>query len=270
MNDDINPQAIMSQALQTQIDQRTMSGELRVQKQVAQQPATGGSTWDLPSFFDYLRNNKAVVPQFQGAAQPAGGWFDQASQAIGGTEGFESKAYHGVYSPLRKPGDIFVKPGEYQPGMKSEVSIGYGYNIAGNPDSENVFKDVLGIDKDRYTKIVNGQDGITPAEGMKLRDYMIYQANASLDRQIKQPLSDHQRAALVSMVYNFGPTGFARTGIPAAINAGADPQKVAQMIQAASPAQPKLKARRQAEAQLFLGVQGASQMLASTTSNYTK
>lgn len=269
MIDETNPQAIMSQALQSQIDQRTMSGELRVQQQVAQQPAAGTS-WDLPSFFSYLKDNKAVVPQFQGAQQPAGGWFDQASQAIGGTEGFESKAYHGVYSPLRQQGDIYVKPGQFQPGMKSEVSIGYGYNLSGNRDSEQVFQNVLGIDKDRYTKIVNGEDGITPAEDMKLRDYMIYQANASLDRMVNKPLADYQRAALVSMVYNFGPGGFAKTGIPAAINAGADPQKIAQMIQAASPAQPKLKSRRQAEAQLFLGVNGAAQMLASTTSNYTK
>lgn len=260
----------MSAALQSQIDQKTLSGELRTQKQVDQQPATAGASWSLPSFFTYLKDNQAVTAPFPGAQQPNGGWFDQASKAIGGTEGFEGRAYHGAYSPLRKPGAPFVKPGEVVPGMKSEVSIGYGYNLTGNTDSRQVFSKVLGIGDKQFDDILNGSAEITPAQGEKLREYTIRQMNGYLDHYVKAPLTDYQRAALVSMVYNFGPGSFNKTGIPDAINSGKSPQEVAQMIVNASPAQPKLKGRRQAEAQLFLGVNDGASLVANTTTNYTK
>lgn len=258
-------------ALQDIIDAKTMGGELRVQRQLQQQPATSGALWDATSFFNYIKDNTAVVPQFPGASQDGNGWFAQADRAIGGTEGFEGRAYHGVYSPLRKPGDIFVKPGQVSSDTKSEVSIGYGYNLTGNSDSRQVFQKVLGIDSAGYDKIVNGEAGITPDQGLKLRQYMIYQTNSQLDHLLGgKAIPDYQRAALVSMLYNFGYGNFRRTGIPDAINAGAEPDKVAQMIRGASSSQKALQPRRNAEANMYLGVSGAESQLASTTSNFTK
>lgn len=271
INPDLDPAQITHNALQNVIDAKTMTGELRVQQQVADQPATAGALWDLPSFFNYLKENTSVVPQYPGAAQDGSGWFAQADKAIGGTEGFEGRAYHGVYSPLRQPGDIFVKPGQVTPGLKSEVSIGYGYNLTGNSDSRQVFQNVLGIDSAGYDKIINGQASITPDQGLKLRQYMIYQTNAQLDHLTGgKSLPDYQRAALVSMLYNFGYGNFQKTGIPQAVKAGEDPAKVAQMIRGASSSQKALQPRRNAEANLFLGVNGASAQLASTVSNYTQ
>ncbi|OJB09071.1 hypothetical protein BGV52_15395 [Burkholderia ubonensis] len=270
-NPDLDPAQITHGALQNIVDARTMSGELRVQRQVANQPATAGALWDLPSFFQYLKENTSVIPPFPGAAQDGNGWFAQADKAIGGTEGFEGRAYHGVYSPLRKPGDIFVKPGQVTSQTTSEVSIGYGYNLTGNRDSRQVFQKVLGIDSAGYDKIVNGQASITPEQGLKLRQYMIYQVNAQLDTLLGgKSLTDYQRAAMVSMLYNFGYGNFKKTGIPDAIKAGADPQKIATMIRGASSSQKALQSRRNAEANLFLGVNGAATQLASTVSNYTK
>ncbi|OAI62804.1 hypothetical protein RSP795_10210 [Ralstonia solanacearum] len=250
----VYPENVMSEALQSQIDQQYRSGELRVQKQVEQQPINPKAGWDLNSFMTYLKGNKAVTPPFQGADVPRGGWFDQASTAIGGTEGFEGRAYHGIYSPQRKPGDIYVKPGQFVEGQKDEVSIGYGWNLSANTNSRSVFRDVLGIPDERYNRIVNGQDALSPAEGARLRDYAIYQANAGLDRMVSKPLSDHQRAALVSMVYNFGPRGFAATGVPEAINKGISDQEVAKLIFNSSPQKKKLASRRAFEANLYLGV----------------
>lgn len=270
-NPDLDPSQLAHNALQNIIDAKTMSGELRVQRQVADQPATAGALWDLPSFFQYLKENTSVIPPFPGASQDGNGWFAQADKAIGGTEGFEGRAYHGVYSPLRKPGDIFVKPGQVNDQTTSEVSIGYGYNLTGNRDSRQVFQKVLGIDSDGYDKIRAGQASITPEQGLKLRQYMIYQVNSQLDTLLgKKALTDYQRAALVSMLYNFGYGNFRKTGIPDAIKNGADPQKIATMIRGASSSQKALQPRRNAEANLFLGVNGASTQLASTVSNYTK
>ncbi|KVL67362.1 glycoside hydrolase family protein [Burkholderia ubonensis] len=267
----LDPAQITHNALQNIIDAKTMGGELRVQRQVDAQPATAGPLWDLPSFSQYLKENAAVVPPFPGAAQDGGGWFAQADKAIGGSEGFEGRAYHGVYSPLRKPGDPFVKPGQVSDATQSEVSIGYGYNLTGNPDSRQVFQKVLGIGSADFDRIRNGEEGISPEQGLKLRQYMIYQANAQLDHLIGgKLLTDHQRAALVSMVYNFGPGNFQKTGIPTAIKAGEDPQAVAQKIRTASSRQRALSARRKAEANLFLGVNGAAEQVAATTSNYTQ
>ncbi|HEF4732931.1 hypothetical protein KTE71_13285 [Burkholderia multivorans] len=267
----LDPAQITHDALQNIIDAKTMSGELRVQRQVSDQPATAGALWDLPSFFQYLKENTSVVPPFPGADQDGNGWFAQADKAIGGTEGFEGRAYHGVYSPLRKPGDIFVKPGQVTSHTTSEVSIGYGYNLTGNRDSRQVFQKVLGIDSAGYDKIINGQASITPEQGLRLRQYMIYQANAQLDHLIDhKPLTDYQRAALVSMLYNFGYGNFKKTGIPDLVKQGADPQVIAQKIRGASSSQKALQARRNAEANLFLGVKGAAMQVAATTSNYTK
>ncbi|OXJ32677.1 hypothetical protein CFB82_20035 [Burkholderia sp. HI2714] len=267
----LDPSQITHDALQNIIDTKTMSGELRVQRQVADQPATAGALWDLPSFFQYLKENTSVVPPFPGAAQDGNGWFSQADKAIGGTEGFEARAYHGVYSPLRKPGDIFVKPGQVSDATKSEVSIGYGYNLTGNADSRQVFQKVLGIDSAGFDAIRDGRQGITPEQGLKLRQYMIYQVNAQLDHLVgNKPLPDYQRAALVSMLYNFGYGNFQKTGIPDLVKKGADPQVVAQKIRGASSSQKALQVRRNAEANLYLGVNGAATQVASTTSNYTK
>lgn len=267
---DIDPAQITHNALQNMVDQKTMTGELNVQQQVAQQPSTEGALWTLPSFINHLKENAAVIPPFPGASQDGNGWFAQADQSIGGTEGFEGRAYHGVYSTLRKPGDIFVKPGQVNDGLKSEVSIGYGYNITGNglAQSRSTFKNVLGYSDADFDAVINGQKSISPQDGLKLRQYMIYQANAQLDHLLgNKAIPDYQRAALVSMVYNFGAGGFNKTGIPAAIKAGEDPNKIAQMIRGASSSQHALQPRRNAEANLFLGVKGADAQLASTSSN---
>ena len=100
----------------------------------------------------------------------------------------------------------------------------------------------------------------------KLMEVGIYRANGYVDHYVKRDLKDHERAALVSLMYNLGPGGFKARGIAEAINSGASSDKVAEMIRNASPSAKKLQPRRAAEANLWLGVAG-SNMLAQTDSN---
>lgn len=266
LHPDVDPDQIAHTAMKQVIDKQTQQGSLKVPNT----PIPGATTYNVDSFLNYLHMNQADVPPFKGAAVPQGGWFDQASQAIGGTEGFEGRAYWGIYAPERQTHGIFVKPGQVNANTKSEVSIGFGYNLTGNKDSRDVFKKQLGFSDADFDGVLNGTKEITPDEALKLRSLKIYEMNGYLNAYVKVPLQDYQRAALVSMVYNFGPGGFKKTGIPDALNAGKSPQEIAQLILRASPNQPKLQSRRQAEAQLFLGAKNGASMLARTTSNYTQ
>ncbi|SPA50609.1 glycoside hydrolase family protein [Cupriavidus taiwanensis] len=257
---DVLPENVMSNAMQQVAQERFQSGELRT-------PPPPKTLWDPQKFFDYLGGAKAITQPFRGAKAPQGGWLDMVKQGVAGSEGFESRAYHGVFSPKRRPGDIYVRPGDYVDGQKDEVSIGYGWNIPGNPDSEKVFKEVLGIDADGFKAIKSGTGTITQGQADKLLEYGIYRANGYVDHMVKRDLKDHERAALVSLMYNLGPGGFKARGIAEAINSGASPEKVGEMIRNSSPSAKKLQPRRAAEANLWLGVAGASKSLASTESN---
>jgi GH24 family phage-related lysozyme (muramidase) len=264
---DTNPDYVLSRAIDDNVNQQVSAGSLFL-NQVNQQQGQHAPLWDLNSFMNYMTNNKPSAPPFPGA--PQGPWVAMANEAIGGTEGLAERAYWGVYSKNRKPGDIYVKPGQVNADTKDEVSIGYGYNITGNGlDASRKLFGQIGIDSTRFDQIVNGQGTITPDEALRLREVKIQEMNGYLNNLIdNKPLKDNQRAALVSMVYNFGPGGFKKTGIPDLIKQGASDQVVADAIANASNGQKALQGRRRAEAMLYAGVNGGVQQVANTQSNY--
>ncbi|MDR5812017.1 hypothetical protein QCE62_00245 [Caballeronia sp. LZ033] len=264
-----DPEHVLSQAIDDNVNQQVSAGSLFL-NQVNQQQGEHGPLWSLQSFLDHMTNNTPSAPPFPGA--PQGPWVSMANEAIGGTEGLAERAYWGVYSKNRKPGDIYVKPGQVTADTKDEVSVGYGYNITGNgiENSRKLFAQI-GIDSARFDKIINGEGTISPDEALRLREVKIQEMNGYLNNLTgNAPLKDNQRAALVSMVYNFGPGGFKKTGIPDLIKQGASDQTVANAIANASPNQKALQGRRKAEAMLYAGVNGAVQQVASTQSNYLK
>lgn len=254
LHPDADPAQIAHKALQSVIDQQTQQGLLKVPNT----PQPGGTLYNVNSFLQYLNLNRADVPPFKGAQQPAGNWVDQVQQLVGGAEGLETRAYWDPLSQERKVYGTYVQPGQKPVSDKPNITIGYGYNITGNSDSRDVFKKQLGFSDADYDAVLNGTKTITADQALKLRDYKLYEMNGYLNNMVKVPLTDYQRAALVSMVYNFGPGGFNKTGIPAALNAGKSPQEVAQLIKNASPAQKKLQSRRDIEAATFLGARGGS------------
>ncbi|MEN9705401.1 MAG: Acinetobacter phage, partial [Pseudomonadota bacterium] len=97
-----------------------------------------------------------------------------------------------------------------------------------------------------------GQPGetITSAEGERRLKGELSEANKVIDAQVKVPLSQNQRDALVSYVFNAGPNGKAKE-VFAAINAG-DAQKAAEIMKADDKGG-VVANRRDAEVKMFLG-----------------
>lgn len=66
-----------------------------------------------------------------------------------------------------------------------------------------------------------GRKTITQAEAQKLFERDVKQFEAVVDRYVKVPLTENQRGALVSFVYNLGATNFGKSTLLKRINAKA-------------------------------------------------
>lgn len=66
-----------------------------------------------------------------------------------------------------------------------------------------------------------GKKTITEAEATKLLMSDVKQFEAAVDRYVRGPMTDNQRGALVSFVYNLGATAFGRSTLLKRINAKA-------------------------------------------------
>ncbi|KAF1049326.1 glycoside hydrolase family protein [Xylophilus sp.] len=260
--DPTNPDYLEHQAIQAQIDKLTMQGELRMDSTVG--PAGSASyvpkSWNLDAYRDFLARNRATMPQMNGAL-PTGtkSILDLAKSTIDGAEGFYPTAYYGSKNPKRTdPKNITVRPGDFDdnaPAQASnEVAIGYGFNLNAHKNWRSLFSQMFGFtDADNHA-IANGQKGLTQEQGGQLRDHLILQFNADIDRMLPGTvLNDGERAALISLAYNAGAGGLRRSGIPDAIQRGAKPQEVAQMIRSFNTLGGQLQNRRNHEAAVYLG-----------------
>lgn len=242
----LTPEGVADQALQAEADRLHSSGELAVNAWTANaRPASG---WNLQGFMEYRRQAAASVPQFPGA-QASTGWLDTAKKFVPEHEGNESFAYHGILSAPRKAGQKYVTPGH---GSKEEVSVGYGFNLQ-RRDARNVFKQQLGLSDTDFDDVYNGRRGVTPAESEKLLTYALYEANAQIDHKLRGvPLRDHQRAALVSLVYNAGIGSVEGSGLLEAVRHGNEGEAAGRIL-AFNTMGGALDGRRKSEASLFLG-----------------
>lgn len=245
--DNTDPNVVADRTLQQRIDQRIQRGELsQVSWSGHVRPATG---WSLDSFQGLLRTNTPATPAFEGAATHMA-WMKLAKDDIGAAEGNEAYAYHGSQSPERRAGKFRVAEGDNVNGH--EVSVGYGFNLT-QPGGRQLYDAALqGQDAPSYDDVLNGRKPVSPAQALALQEYMILQKNAVLDRQLGgAPLRDHQRAALVSMLYQ----GINTSAVVDAIKRGEPETAVAQLIRNSGPA--TFKTRRDHEASRYLGAAAA-------------
>lgn len=129
-------------------------------------------------------------------------------------------------------------------------SVGYGFYLD-NRDSREVF-DKFGI-KD-FDEVYAGRKQITEADARNLMQYRVDEANRFIDQRLgRDTLTPNQRAALVSLYYNGGPSLLG----PRLLNAArqGDWSAVDREIREFSNKKrdPVLAARRRREADLFRG-----------------
>jgi GH24 family phage-related lysozyme (muramidase) len=254
--DAINLSKLEDKALSAQATSLQAKGRLAADAWTDNYRPAGG--WNLDSFRKFRQSANQSTPPFPGSENTMtanGGWLDQARTLIGGSEGFESKLYRDPLDPERKSAGKYISGDGYREGdAKQNATIGFGWNISANPDSAAVFERELGIDKDDFARVKRGELALTRQQGEKLRDYAIIQRNATLDRMLTRPVKDHQRAALLSLQYNFSPAGFKNLGVIQAINEGkADSEVAALIARGGANPKPALAERRRYEAQVFLG-----------------
>lgn len=70
-------------------------------------------------------------------------------------------------------------------------------------------------------------DIITKERAKRLLDFIVRQKEAAMRPYVKVSLNENQYAALLSLVYNCGEGNFSRSELLKLINAGADPQTIA-------------------------------------------
>lgn len=254
--DAINPAKLEDKALSDQVTRLQAKGRLAANVWTDNYRPAGG--WNLDSFREFRRSANQSTPPFPGSENTMtanGGWLDQARTLIGGSEGFESKLYRDPLDPERKTIGKYISGDGYRDGDAAQnATIGFGWNVSANPDTAAVFERELGINKDDFARVKRGELGLTRPQAEKLRDYAIIQRNAVLDRMLTRPVKDHQRAALLSLQYNFSPAGFKNLGVIQAINEGKPDTEVAALIARGGPnPKPVLAERRRYEAQLYLG-----------------
>lgn len=244
--DNTLPANVADKVLQAQVDKMTAAGELNFTNWAgAARPATG---WNLEAFQGLMQNGTASTPPFVGA-QTAMPWMKQAKDVIGGAEGNEAYAYHGLLSSKRKDG-VQVKEGH---GSTEEVSVGYGFNL-GQPGGRQLYESAIGSNGPSFEDVFNGRKPITAENAEQLRDYMILQKNALVDKATgHSPLRDHQRAALVSLAYNGNSGGLKVIGD--AIKAKRPDAEIADLIRKTGTLGGKLQNRRNHEAALYMGAQ---------------
>jgi len=251
--DNTDPNKVGDQILQKQIDQMTQRGELRFTSWAQNsRPASG---WNMEAFQGLMQNQTPSTPAFEGAATPMG-WLKLAKDDIGGAEGNETYAYHGSLSPERKAGKFRVTDGDNVGGH--EVSVGYGFNLT-QPGGRQLYEAALGSNGPAYDDVLNGRKPISQQNAVALQEYMILQKNAILDRQLGgTAIKDHQRAALVSMLYQ----GVNVKPVVEAIKRGEPANQVADLIRATGDR--RFASRRNHEASRFMGA-GAEKYFDNTT-----
>lgn len=119
------------------------------------------------------------------------------------------------------------------------MTIGYGHVI----DKSEAYTDA----------------GISPKEAETLLKQDVNIVEQAIDRLVEVPLSQHQFDALVSLVYNIGTHAFEKSTLLRYLNAG-DTEKAARefsrWVYSRGRVLQGLKARREAESQLFRGNSG--------------
>ncbi|MDR6455496.1 hypothetical protein [Variovorax paradoxus] len=240
--DNTDPNKLGDQILQQQIDKMTQRGELNFTSWAqSSRPASG---WNMEAFQGLMQTQTPSTPAFQGASTPMG-WLKLAKDDIGGAEGNETYAYHGSLSPERKAGKFRVTDGDNVNGH--EVSVGFGFNLT-QPGGRQLYEAAVGNDGPAYEDVLNGRKPISQANAVALQEYMILQKNAILDRQLGgTPIRDHQRAALVSMLYQ----GVNPKAVVEAIKRGEPDAQIADLIRRSGPA--GFASRRNHEASRFMG-----------------
>lgn len=127
-------------------------------------------------------------------------------------------------------------------------SIGYGFFLD-NKDSRDVLTR-FGIED--FDAVYRGEKAISEADARKLMQYRVDEANRFIDRQLgSQSITPRQRAALVSLYYNGGPSLLGPRLLNAARNGnwGAVEQEIRQRSN--KKKDPVLQRRREREASLL-------------------
>ena len=124
-------------------------------------------------------------------------------------------------------------------------------------DSANIWTLGYGSTRNPITGLpVKKGDTITRAKALEWLKIQTSASQGDVDRLVKVKLSDNQRTALTSFVYNIGPTRFAKSTLLRKLNAGAPKQEVAKeflrWVYAGGKVVKGLQTRRKMEQQLFL------------------
>lgn len=240
---ELDPKQLMDKVLQEQINKMTQRGGLRFSSWGTHARPAGG--WNLQAFRQHVTQNRPSTPEFDGADAPMA-WLKIAEDDIKRHEGSTIYAYHGALSAARAAGKKFVTPGDAI--GTDEVSVGYGFNLT-QPGGKGLFEKALeGQPAPSYDDVVNGRKAISRANADRLQEYMVLQKNAMLEKQLAgHAIKDHQRAALVSMLYQ----GVGTKAIVEAIKAGKPAAQVADMI--VMTGDPRFRLRRRLEASRFMG-----------------
>lgn len=120
----------------------------------------------------------------------------------------------------------------------------------------HAYRDVAGILTIGYGHTGEVHEGqvIDEAEAERLLRIDVGWAEAAIDRLVEVPLNTNQRAALISWVYNVGPTAAAKSTLIRHLNAGlykAVPGQLGRWIHAGGEKVPGLKNRRADEIALW-------------------
>lgn len=242
---------VASEAWQRQLDGMQSRGELNFTSWTGSSRPTRG--WDFGSYSNYVKMNTPSVPKFEGAnvAMP---WLAQATNIVRGAEGFEAAAYHGFGSAARTAGKFRVTPGDTI--GSDEVSVGYGFNLTQKGGRQMYDAALAGQDAPGFDDVLNGRKPISRANADRLQEYMILEKSRILDSLNRKagnvPLRDHQRAAMVSMLYQ----GYSPMALLQAMARGESDEAVADLLRGTGNA--KFKSRRNLEAALFLGAKAES------------
>ncbi|WP_157838750.1 hypothetical protein [Achromobacter sp. DH1f] len=248
---ELDHRQVASEAWQRQLDGMQSRGELNFTSWTGSSRPSRG--WDFAAISNNIKMNTPSVPKFEGAnvAMP---WLAQATNIIRGAEGFEPAAYHGFGSAARNTGKFRVTPGDAI--GADEVSVGYGFNLTQKGARQMYAAALAGQGAPNFDDVLNGRKPISRANADSLQEYMILEKSRILDslnrRAGNVPLRDHQRAALVSMLYQ----GYSPKALLDAMARGDSDEQVADLLRGTG--NPKFKSRRSLEAALFLGAKAES------------
>ena len=247
MIDNTNPAHLEDEAISQEIARLQGIGDLQMNDWTKDSRPSSG--WTIEAYQQALDTRRSTSPQFPGAKSNMN-WMEMAKSDIGGAEGNEPFAYHGSLSAERKAGKFRVTNGDNVAGH--EVSVGFGFNLTQNGGRQLFEQALAGKDAPSYDDVLNGRKAITPAHADSLQEYMILQKNGILERMLGgAPVQNHQRAALLSMLYQ----GVNVRPVIDAMKSGAAPEAVAKLIE--NTGDRKFATRRKYEASRFMGAGAA-------------